>query len=152
MALVYFSYKYFAVKCSALFYVIMKRQTGRETLQPRARPVTMNCIHNTRLHLSNAPIQAITAAKPLILLLRILNDHRHPNVNLPYAHSKISVGSDIGEIACEPIFEQKTCVQIINQSIKSIKTCDAQASLVYPDRCLRCDGRPSTPVFGNAEQ
>ena len=35
---------------------------------------------------------------------------------------------------------------------KSIKTRDAQASLGYPDRYLRCDGRPSTPVLRNAEQ
>ena len=28
---------------------------------------------------------------------------------------------------------------------QQIKTRDAQASLGYPDRCLRCDGRPSTP-------
>ena len=34
----------------------------------------------------------------------------------------------------------------INQSIK---TRDAQASLGYPDRYLRCDGRPSTPVLCN---
>ena len=29
---------------------------------------------------------------------------------------------------------------------QSIKTRDAQALLGVPDRCLRCDGRPSTPV------
>ena len=34
----------------------------------------------------------------------------------------------------------------INQSIK---TRDAQASLGYPDRCLHCDGSPSTPVLCN---
>ena len=43
--------------------------------------------------------------------------------------------------------------ECINQSIhQSIKTRDAQASLGYPDRCLRCDGCPSTPVLCNAEQ
>ena len=36
----------------------------------------------------------------------------------------------------------------INQSIKTL---DAQASLGCPDRCLRRDGRPSTPVLCNAE-
>ena len=40
-------------------------------------------------------------------------------------------------------------IQLINQSIKAR---DALASLGYPDRCLRCDGRPSTPVLCNAEQ
>ena len=35
---------------------------------------------------------------------------------------------------------------------QSIKTCDAQASLGYPDRCLRCDGCSLTPVLCNVEQ
>ena len=39
--------------------------------------------------------------------------------------------------------------EYINQSIK---TRDAQASLRHRDRCLRCDGRPSTSVICNAEQ
>ena len=35
---------------------------------------------------------------------------------------------------------------------QSVKTRDAQASLGYPDRCLCCDGRPTTLVLCNAEQ
>ena len=39
--------------------------------------------------------------------------------------------------------------QSINHSInQSIKTCDAQASLGYPDRRFRYDSRPSTPEGG----
>ena len=34
----------------------------------------------------------------------------------------------------------------------SIKTRDAQASLGYTDRCIRCDGRPLTPALCIAEQ
>ena len=38
-------------------------------------------------------------------------------------------------------------------SNQSIKTRDAQGVVGgTPDRCLRCDGRPSTPVLCNAEQ
>ena len=42
-------------------------------------------------------------------------------------------------------FKTMTCR--VNQSIK---TRDAQASLGYPDRCLRCDCHPSTPVLSSA--
>ena len=35
---------------------------------------------------------------------------------------------------------------------QSIKTRDAQPSLGHPDKRLRCDVRPSTPVICNAEQ
>ena len=47
-------------------------------------------------------------------------------------------------------------VNIENSAIystnQSMKARDAQSSSGYPDRCLRCDGRPSTPALCNAEQ